>query len=460
MAYPLFLSDSLTKSKKIFFDPNTLSDDPLNIYVCGITPYDHAHIGHARCYVSYDLLVRFVRFYNRKITYIQNITDVNEKIFEKAASQLGSEKFFKIIAQKYFLEYKSLLESLGCLNADLYPRVSDSIEEIIDFISNIISAGYAYETDDGVYFKASQFSSYGALSQRKIDSKSQLVTRLENKFEKEHSYDFVLWKKNPTAEISWESPWGKGLPGWHIECSTMIRSAFNGQSLDVHGGGLDLLFPHHENERAQSECLDCQKPLTKIWMHVAFMQINNEKMSKSLNNSILLKDILKEYDPMVLRFYFLMHHYKSPMQFDYQSLSNTTKSYHSFIDIFEKESPILPEQLGPSITMNSAIIDEINKFLSDDLNTSAAIGLIFKHKEEISANFALKKEIKEMVLYILGLNLIKKEKENNHNYSEEIESLISAREEARAQKNFVKADEIKKILIEKGISITDKKLTK
>lgn len=453
--FSLFLSDSLSKSKKEFFCPKKILDKPINIYVCGITPYDHAHIGHARCYVTFDILVRLIRYFDGKVTYVQNVTDVNEKIFDKALAEYGDESYFQCISNRYFEEFRKLLQSMGCLNADYYPHVSQSIAAIISLIQDIISAGYGYEKEDGVYFDVTKYREYGQLSQRTIDI--EMISRLEGKFEKKSDYDFVLWKKNSNSTVSWDSPWGKGLPGWHIECSAMIKDAFQGESLDLHGGGLDLIFPHHENERAQSECASC-KPLAHVWMHVAFMQINNDKMSKSLGNSIYLKDMLTQYDPMVLRFYFLMHHYKAPINFSYVALDSAKKAYQSFVSIFENIE-LSDSHLSES---EERIFDEICASLFDDLNTSLAIGIIFKYKEEIIKNKPLYNKIKKIIQYVLGLSLIKEESiQTEQCYSEEVQLLLVERQNAREEKNFIKADEIRKKLLAMGVDcIVDEKLSK
>lgn len=451
MKYILSIYDTLSKKKK---DINLLEkkNESINIYVCGITPYDHTHVGHARCYISYDILVRLIRYFNCKTTYIQNITDVNDKIFDKAIDWYNDVNQYIKVADFYHTEFKSLLNQLGCINPDFYPRVSDSINEIINCIKKIIEAGYGYETNDGVYFKVNAFKEYGKLSQRLItDAKN--ITRLENIHEKNSGLDFVLWKKT-NQSIFFSSPWGNGLPGWHIECSAMIKKSFGLNQLDIHGGGMDLLFPHHENEKAQSECCSNQS-LTNIWMHVAFININKEKMSKSKGNSFYIKDIINKFDPMVFRLYILMHHYGSPIEFDLNAIEKINDTYNNLISIFSNHN-IKENQLIKTLHNNN-LLNEIYGLLLDNLNTAAVIGLIFKNKNIIKNDIQLSYEIEKILKYILGLSLTRSHNQIRE-YPQEIKALIEKRELARKNKNFIEADEIKKILMDLNIIINDKKL--
>jgi cysteinyl-tRNA synthetase len=451
MKYILSIYDTLNKRKK---DINLLEkqNESINIYICGITPYDHTHVGHARCYISYDVLVRLIRYFNCKATYVQNITDINDKIFDKAINWYGDVNQYIKVADFYHTEFKSLLNYLGCITPDFYPRVSDSINEIINYIKIIIDAGFGYETNDGVYFKVSAFKDYGKLSQR-ISNDENNITRLDNTHEKNNELDFVLWKKTNNS-IYFSSPWGDGLPGWHIECSAMIKKSFGESQLDIHGGGMDLLFPHHENEKAQSECCS-NKPLTNIWMHVAFININKEKMSKSKGNSFYIKDIINKFDPMVFRLYILMHHYGSPIEFNLNAIEKIKDTYNNLISIFSdnntKENPLI------ETLYDSNLLNEIYELLLDNLNTAAVIGLIFKNKNIIKNNIQLSYEIKKIIKYILGLSLTPSHSEKKE-YPKEIHQLIEQREAARKNKNFIEADRIRKMLIDLNIVINDKKL--
>jgi cysteinyl-tRNA synthetase len=446
----LFIYDSLSKEKQeIILNP----EKSINLYVCGITPYDHCHIGHARCYIVYDLLVRLIRFFNCKITYVQNITDVNEKITIKAKNLYGDSLKFLDIAKFYYKEFKILMNKLNCIAPDHSPKVSESINEIISLINQIIKSGHAYQTNDGVYFNVKSYSKYGELSDRYTKNKHN-QSRIDQLHEKKNKDDFALWK-NTTEYPFFESPWGKGVPGWHIECSAMIEKAFKSEQLTIHGGGIDLLFPHHENEKAQTECC-LNKKITQIWMHVAFIMNNKEKMSKSLGNCFFLKDILEKHNPMVLRFYFLMHNYHCPIEFDIESINSAKNGYYNLIDILSINN--LNSIQNNNINQNNnSLLNEIYDLILDNINTAALIGLIFKNKQLIKNDIYLIIEIRKIVKYILGLSL---EKITNiiYEYSDEIKKLIEERIIARNNKDFKKADELRKILENLGIIINDLKL--
>ncbi len=452
MKYILSIYDSLSKKKK-HIDLSERKKNPINIYVCGITPYDHAHIGHARCYISYDVLIRLIRFLGYKITYIQNITDVNDKIFNKSLELYNDEEKYLEVANFYHKEFQLLLNQLGCISPDYFPRVSQSINDIINLIEKIINNGNAYETNDGIYFKVNSFDKYGELSNR-ITLDKENISRIEDLHEKNNNDDFVLWKKINKKPF-WPSPWGNGRPGWHIECSAMIKKSFGEQQLDIHGGGMDLLFPHHENEKAQSEC--CSKnPLTSIWMHIAFINVNKEKMSKSSGNSFYLKDIVNKFDPMVFRLYLLMHHYTCPIEFNINEIDKINETYNNLITIFNENN--FNENNFNNKDLNHELLNEIYQLILDNLNTAAVIGLIFKNKNIIKNNPPLNFEIKKIIKYILGLSLEKKINNAISINNQEIEALIKERETARQNKDFKRADEIRKILNEMGISINDSKI--
>lgn len=448
----LFLYDTLSKEKKVL-DISSFTENPLLIYVCGITPYDHSHIGHARCYVTYDILVRLVRFFNSKVTYVQNITDVNDKITQKAIHQYNDPLKYLEVANHYHTLFSDNLQKIGCLKPDFLPRVSTSIPAIIDLISLIMEKGYAYQAEDGVYFNVEKYSSYGALSQRKKIEHN--VSRIQEEYHKKNELDFALWKKTD-QEPSWSSPWGKGVPGWHIECSAMIDKTFEQKKIHIHGGGADLIFPHHENEKAQSEC--CRDyALTDIWMHVAFININSTKMSKSLGNCFYIHEIMKRHDPMVFRFYLLMHQYTSPIEFNLDALQGAESSYKQIIKFFNNSNEANSCELATE--GNIHILSKMYEFLSDNLNTAALIGFFFKHQEVILKDAFLYKKCKSIFKYILGLSLLPLEIEEAAQYTPQIMQLIEEREQARKAKNFTRADEIKKQLILQGIPINDKKVS-
>lgn len=448
MKNALHITDSLTKGKKKIL----LVDADIKMYVCGVTPYDDAHIGHGRCYVIYDVLVRLIRFFNFKITYVRNVTDINEKLEDKAFLEYGDKKNFSLIAEHYYSVFKKNMTQLNCLDPDFSPKVTESVSEIIDFVSELLRKGFAYEKDDGIYFNVEKFAVYGKLSGRMNQNEKDTISRLVDLHKKANNFDFVLWKKH-LEQPYWDSPWGVGSPGWHIECSAMIRKSFQSNTIDIHGGGIDLIFPHHENEKAQTECLTNQ-PLAKVWMHVAPVQVNNQKMSKSFGNSVTLNSLFRRVSPMVLRFYFLMHNYNTPMEFIEDQLDTIKKNYAQVKEILIKES-FLENEIS---TLGNEIIENMYSLLFDDFNTAAVIGLFFKYKKEIEKNRDLNKKIKEIFQCILGLDFL----ENpffSHvaDISPDIQLLIQEREDARAKKNFLRADELRDILKEKGYEIKDKK---
>lgn len=450
----LFLYDTFSKEKRVF-DISLFNDSPLLLYVCGITPYDHSHIGHARCYVTYDILVRLIRFFNSKVTYVQNITDVNDKITQKAIDQYGDPLKYLEIANHYHTLFSENLQKIGCLKPDFLPRVSTSISSIIDLIALIIKNGYAYETEDGVYFNVEKYSPYGALSHRKNTEHN--LSRIEDEHQKKNELDFALWKKTDRGPL-WSSPWGNGVPGWHIECSAMINENFGNKKIHIHGGGADLIFPHHENEKAQTECCHPYS-LTDIWMHVAFINVNSTKMSKSLGNCFYIKDIIEKYDPIAFRFYLLMHQYTSPIEFNFDALKAAESSYKQIIKFFNNDNNSQENIFELSKTQEeSKILSEIYEFLSDNLNTAALIGFFFKNQNIIKDSTFLYKTTKSIFKYILGLSLLPIEAKEIVTYTPEIIELIKEREQARQAKNFTRADEIKKKLILLGISINDKKI--
>jgi cysteinyl-tRNA synthetase len=449
MKNALHITDSLTKRKKKI----SFSDADITMYVCGITPYDDAHIGHARCYVTYDIVLRLVRFFCGKIMYVRNVTDVNQKLEDRAFLEYGDKKKFYLIADRYYQIFKKNIAQLNCIDVDYAPKVTESINEIILFISQLINAGFAYEKDDGVYFNVEKYPEYGTLSRRLNQKEDETISRLIDLHKKENNLDFVLWKKHE-EEPHWPSPWGNGSPGWHIECSAMIKKSFSRATIDIHGGGLDLIFPHHENEKAQTECLTRQ-PLAHVWMHVAPVLVGSQKMSKSFGNSITLESLFSACDPMILRFYFLMHGYNTPMEFLEQQLEAIKKNFIQIKNLLTHES-FLSDQYS---VVEENIIQEMYDFLCDDLNTAAVIGLCFKYKKEIYENRFLNKKVRDIFQYILGLRLCHPVHscDQQKEISAEIKGLIEERDNARAKKDFFRADEIRDMLKSKGYEIKDKK---
>lgn len=446
MLKKLKLSNTLTGQKE-FFEP--LKADHVKMYVCGITPYDNPHLGHGRVYVTFDVLYRLLKFLNYKVLYARNFTDVDDKIIDKSKRELGSESKFRQIAQTYITAFENNLEKLNCLRPDFEPRVTENIENIIDFTKELILKDHAYQADSDVYFSVKSFKDYGKLSKRNLEELLQ-GARVEVRSEKHNPLDFALWKHFEDL-ATWDSPWGKGRPGWHIECSAMAKR-YLGEQIDIHGGGMDLIFPHHENEIAQSESFT-DKEFSKFWVHNAFITIDKEKMSKSLGNFVTLNDVFEAIDPMILRYYYQTHHYRIPIDFSQEALTAAGKAYKRLCNLFKdvKETNFEIKDF-----QEDEITKKILEFLLDDMNLPGIFGVIFDNLKEIHENAELAQKIKFILQNVLGLTLIPKIEEIE--ITPEIQKLINEREFARQEKNWKRADEIRGQLKALGVDVQDKKL--
>ncbi len=434
------------KRKKENFKP--LKNDNVSMYVCGITPYDYSHIGHGRCYVNFDLLFRLLKFLGYNVNYVRNFTDIDDKILKKA---LITNLEYQEIANKFIKHFHEDMFSLNCLEPTKEPKVTENIGSIIKFIKELIDKGYAYKVNNDIYFETGKFANYGKLSGKNLDE-LQAGARVEVNLDKINPADFVLWKGNDKEEF-WRAPWGYGRPGWHIECSVLAKD-FLGDSIDIHGGGQDLIFPHHENEIAQSESLT-SKQFAKYWIHNAFVNIDKEKMSKSSGNILTLQEIFKKYDPMVLRFYFLQHQYKTPIEFSFESLKAARTAYKKLIMAFEKvdDEPFRVTTIESKKDVTTMIL----KSLCDDLNTPKALGIIFENLDKIKKDPETAQTVKFILTNIFGLTL-ESLKEKEVKITPEIEELIKKREQARENKDWKLADQIRDKLVELGFKVQDKKL--
>lgn len=422
-----------------------ITEEKIRLYVCGITPYDYAHIGHGRCYVMFDVLYRYLRSLGVNVTYCRNFTDIDDKLLAKAQELYNDQFAYKKVADTYIDNYLQDMESLNCLFPDMQPRVTEVIPEIIEFIQGLIEQKRAYVVDNDVYFSVKDFPAYGELSKRKLD---QLCAgaRVNINEKKKDPLDFALWK-GEQEKTFWKSPWGWGRPGWHIECSVMAYKNL-GKTLDIHGGGMDLIFPHHENEKAQSEGLFDQT-FAKIWMHVAFVQVNKEKMSKSLGNFFTLRDLFNRFDPMVIRFYLLSHHYRSPIDFSLEELERADKVYRKLCKIFSQKQCALE---GSSCGIEAyPLMQKITHFIEDDLNTVGIWGVIFEHAQSMGEEFC---GVKSFVQNILGLSL-ETLPEPIICITSEMQDLIDQRKTARAQKDWTTADALREQLRLLGYEVKD-----
>ncbi len=442
------LTNTLSRKKEVF-SPN--EDKHVKLYVCGITPYDYSHLGHGRAYINFDILVRLLKFLEYKITFVRNFTDIDDKIINKALQEGRAQTDFKIIADRYIEAYHKDMYQLNCLEPDYEPRVTQYIEEIITFTQKLIEKGNAYVLDNDVYFDISTFPPYGKLSGKKLDE-LEAGARINVDSRKKNPGDFALWKGNK-EELFWSSPWGYGRPGWHIECSVMANSLL-GKTLDIHGGGQDLMFPHHENEIAQSESLN-EKSLSNLWLHNAFININKEKMSKSLGNFLTLRDTFQTIDPMILRFFLLQHHYRTPIDFNADDVNAAGVAYKRLVNALS----VIPEQDNDKTSLlqeaeNNPIITSMLEALCDDLNTPKCLGLIFEQIR--TCDLATKKIIKILLHAVFGLTL-KEIIEEDIQITPEIQELIDEREAAREAKDWARADALREQLKEFGVDVQDKK---
>ena len=443
----IFNSLSSTKEELI-----SINKDKINLYVCGMTVYDDCHIGHARTFLTFDLFVRFFSFLGYEVNYIRNITDIEDKIIDKA---LIEKVKFSEISNRYIISMNEDFKRLSLLPPNNEPKASDHISEILEMIETLESKNYAYSVEGGdVYFDINSYEDYGKLSKRNLNELDAGV-RIEVDKLKNDPNDFVLWKKT-SEEPNWDSKWGRGRPGWHIECSAMSKK-FLGVNFDIHGGGLDLKFPHHENEIAQSECCS-GKNFANYWMHVAPLNVNGKKMSKSLNNFITIKKVLEEFHPEVLRMFFYLTHYRKPINF-------TANSINEAKNILDK----LYESLRDTDFTDTKIdLDYKNKFeeaLKDDFNTPKAIKILQELVPKINKTKSLEEmEVLKFSLRELSqaIGLLNDTVENYFKYSlpndiseDEIARYVLERNDARLNKDFQKADDIRDQLLEKGVVLED-----
>lgn len=465
----LNIYNNLTRQKEKF---KPLVPQQVSMYVCGPTVYDYIHIGNARPLIFFDVVRKYLQKQQYDVRYIVNFTDVDDKLITKAAE---TGMTVQEVADKFITAYFEDARALGVQDADVHPRVTDYITEIVQFIQGLMDKGYAYEAGGDVYFRSSKFAEYGKLSQQNLEQ-LQHGARIDINDNKEEPIDFVLWKKAKEGEVSWSSPWGEGRPGWHMECSAMVK-ALLGVTIDIHGGGLDLQFPHHECEIAQSEALHDQ-PLANYWMHNGYIHIDDEKMSKSLGNGILVNQLLQQVRPEVVRFFMLSTHYRNPLNMSDESLAQSEQSLtridHSFNNLRHR---IQNEQAASS---NSGADTEVTKTPSDDLfeniaqlqqafdekmaddfNTADAITVLFdlvaltnRYLKEIHVSLPHLKRIEQLFLYMNDvLGIIKLE--SDMMLAEEVERLIAERTEARANKDWARADEIRDALQAEGIILED-----
>jgi cysteinyl-tRNA synthetase len=440
--------DTLTRNYK-----NLDQSEEIKIYVCGITASGYAHLGHAFSSITFEVLDRFLTYKNFKVYRVQNFTDVDDKILDKAKFEGGT---MESVAKKYILEFFKDMALLNVKEASHYPRATDEIDNIIKFISLLEKKGLVYESNGSVYFRTNKVKKYGKLSRRDLNNNLE-GTRIQIDDDKESQSDFALWKYAENEDPGWNSPWGRGRPGWHIECSSMVLNTI-GDTVDIHGGGIDLIFPHHENEIAQSESLT-NKQFSKLWMHNGMVQLAGEKMSKSLGNLITVREALKIHDPDCIRMWILSSHYRSPLTYSPELVNN-----------YLKPLTRIKEALNPQLTINNAKSTESNlelesfdKAMSADLNTPVALSQLLILAKKINRSNSLNENTTKarenllLMLSVLGIcqNFKYESLVNNQFPDQEIEKLILKRNQYRLSGDYANSDKIRDLLLEKGVKIID-----
>ena len=454
------LYNTLSRKKEEF---KPIEEGKVKMYVCGPTVYNFIHIGNARPFIIFDTLRRYLEYRGYDVTFVQNFTDVDDKIIKRGHEEnITPEE----VANKYINEYFVDADGLGIKRASVHPRVTDNIEQIIAFVKELEDKGYAYAVNGDVYFDTKKFKDYGKLSGIKQEE-LEAGARLEVNDQKRHPMDFVLWKAKKEGEPGWSSPWGEGRPGWHIECSVM-SNRYLGETIDIHAGGQDLKFPHHENEIAQSEARS-GKTFSNYWLHNEYINVTNEKMSKSLGNFFTVREISEVFDSEVVRLFMLSTHYRNPINFSDEILNQSKAGLERLYNAKERAQFIINNLQDSKMTEEEAKLQEElagfrQKFIDamdDDVNTADAVSVIFELAKFMNSNITEKssKEFAEKVIAEFNeltgvLNIVSKDKKEDI-LDEEIEQLIAQRTEAKKNKNFQLADEIRQQLLDKGIILED-----
>ncbi len=465
------LYSTLSRKKEMLKSLGSARDKKLKLFVCGPTVYDFSHIGHARTYIAFDVIVRYLKAIKFDVFYLQNITDIDDKIIKRAAETQVSPKE---LAGRFEKEYLQDMKALRVLSVNKYARATDYISEIISQVHRLLEKEHAYVIpDDGIYYDISSFKEYGKLSGRTTQQAQDAVSRIDDSVKKRHKGDFALWKLAPHprrkaggagfSEPSWPSPWGQGRPGWHIEDTAIAEKHFGAQ-YDIHGGARDLIFPHHEAEIAQMEGISGKKPLVSYWMHTGFLTINGEKMSKSLGNYITIQDFLLKHSPRLLRFFVLKTHYRSPIDYSESNLMQAEQELER-IDEFAQKLQALKS--APATSKNVKLVQKSRKAffaaMEDDVNTPKAVAVLFElvkegntllsklllNRDDAKDILALLKEIDEIFSFIFW------QEKTTAKIPQEITALLERRERYRKEKEWQKADETRALLLKKGWQVED-----
>ena len=456
----LFVTNTMSGRKEPFIP---LKPDAVAMYVCGVTVYDRCHIGHARALLTFDVIYRYLRFLGFDCRFVRNFTDVDDKIINRAREEgVSSEE----VAQRYIDEFHRDTAALGLLEPTLEPRATEHIPEMIALISTLVERGRAYEVAGDVYFAVESFEGYGKLSGRSLDEMTA-GARVDVDDRKRHPMDFALWKASKEGEPFWDSPWGRGRPGWHIECSAM-STRYLGQPFDIHGGGQDLVFPHNENEIAQSECA-AEAPFARYWIHNGFVRLAREKMSKSIGNILSIREVLERYDAAALRLYMLTTHYRNPIEFSEEALAEAQRAVARIYETVSRAD----RGLGPSENVDPGPMEEFRGEMDDDFNTSRALAVVFEELRAVNRlldsgqgpGLDARRNALRAMSQVLGLMQEAPERflEERRRAGlvrralaeDEITQLIDERNRARKARDWQQADDIRDALKEKGIMLKD-----
>ncbi|MDP3148817.1 MAG: cysteine--tRNA ligase [Ignavibacteria bacterium] len=459
----LKLYNTLTNKKEEFIP---LVSNEVKMYVCGPTVYDYFHIGNARSFIMADVIRRYLEYKGFNVTYIMNITDIDDKIIKKA---IEGKKEYSVVAETYANAFLEDLKKLNIKPATIYPKATAHIDEIIAMIKSLVEKGFAYNVDGNVFYNVSKFTDYGKLSGKNVDD-LESGARVEINDEKKNPLDFSLWKKAKEGEPSWESPWGKGRPGWHIECSAMSCKHL-GETFDIHAGGSDLIFPHHENEIAQSEAAT-GKPFVQYWMHFGFLNIDNEKMSKSLGNFFTARDVVKSYPAEVIRLFFVQTHYSGPLNYSVELLDASKKGLEkieNFLFTLKEKQKTAVDHAKKIPFSCKKYYNDFEEAMDDDFNSAKALAVIFDFIKEVNRLFVeypqidksflekVEKFLQRTAVDVFGIASFERKEETASLENELIEILIQLRITAKAEKNFALADKIRDDLKSLGIQLLDSK---
>ena len=436
----LKLYNTLSRKKEAF---GPLKGKKVNLFVCGVTPYDFTHIGHARTYIIFDMMVKYLKQKNYNVFYLQNITDIDDKIIKRAKEKRIS---WINLSRKFEKEYLKDMKALKVNSVTKYARATEHIKDIIIQIKRLLKKGYAYQIEDGIYYDISRFKDYGRLSRRTALAAEDAVSRIDESKQKKNKGDFCLWKFAKPGEPSWPSPWGIGRPGWHIE-DTAIAEKFFGPRYDIHGGGRDLTFPHHEAEIAQMEAASGKKPLVKYWLHTGFLTVEGKKMAKSLGNFITIQDFLKKHTARLLRFLVLKNHYRSPLDYTEKAILQAKKELQRIDEFTDK---LKMKSLKRKV-INKKI--DFEKAMEDDFNTPKAMAVIFqliRSGKTTEESLSFLEETDEFFHFIFS-------KKTKPKIPKDILILVELREKYRQRKNWLKSDEIRREMIDLGYLVEDTK---